>query len=69
MTHVFTNCSHSLNYFDFHNIFQKEVAMVEKASEDNGSCECCESGGWWSWQPGNPECGGCGHSYSSHSGS
>ena len=55
--------------FDFHNIFQKEVAMVEKVSEDNGSCECCESGGWWSWQPGNPECGGCGHSYSSHSGS
>lgn len=41
--------------------------MVEKAPEDDGSCDCCESGGWWSWQPGNSECGGCGHSYSSHS--
>ncbi|CAF1650180.1 unnamed protein product, partial [Adineta ricciae] len=41
--------------------------MAEEAPQNNGTCDCCESGGWWSWQPGNTECGGCGHSYSSHS--
>lgn len=41
--------------------------MVEKVPEEDSGCECCESGGWSSWQPGNTECGNCGHSYSAHS--
>ncbi|CAF5191754.1 unnamed protein product, partial [Rotaria magnacalcarata] len=36
--------------------------MTEEIQQGDGPCEKCSCGGWWSWQPGNTECGGCGHS-------
>lgn len=42
--------------------------MVEEVHAGDGACEKCDCEGWRGWQPGNPECGNCGHSYSNHKG-